>query len=182
MKNALAKKSKKVAVKTITESIIVYPTSANPPTWGHADIMSRAAKRFDKLYWLAAKNPKKELEIPLQDRLIMMQEYVDYFKLTNVIVDHFEGAVIRYAEEKGADFLLRGLRNTSDFHLELELASGNRGINKNIETVCMFAKPHFATISSSLIRELATLKERIDQYVLPSVADRIQKIYLKKNK
>ena len=162
------------------KKIIVYPTSANPPTWGHADIMARAAQQFDTLYWLAAKNPYKELEIPLKDRLIMMKEYVDYFKFTNVVVDHFEGAVIRYAEKMKASFLLRGLRNTTDFHLELELAAGNRGINKNIETVCMFAKPHFATISSSLIRELASLEERIDQYVLPSVAERIKQLYKKK--
>jgi pantetheine-phosphate adenylyltransferase len=68
-----------------------------------------------------------------------------------------------------AQFLLRGLRNTTDFQMELELAAGNRGIDKTIETLCLFAKPHYATISSTLVRELALLGEKIDQYVLPSL-------------
>lgn len=157
------------------EKIIIYPTSANPPTWGHADIMSRASGKFDKVYWVAAKNPYKGLAFSVEERLGMMQAYVDHYQLKNVLVDAFEGAVIRFAEEKGAQFLLRGLRNTTDFQAELELAAGNRGIDKNIETVCLFAKPHFATISSSLIRELASLGERIDQYVLPSIQEKIYK-------
>ena len=82
---------------------------------------------------------------------------------------------IRFAEKVKANFLLRGLRNTTDFQLEHDLAAGNRGINKEVETICMFSKPHFATISSSLVRELAMLGERIDQYVLPEIADKIVK-------
>jgi len=156
--------------------VIVYPISANPPTWGHADIMMRASEKFDKLYWVAAINPHKP--DPLFDdqfRLDMMQSYVDYYKLKNVEVASHHGTIIRFAEEKGAGFLLRGLRNTTDFQHELELAAGNRGINKEVETICMFSKPHFATISSSLVRELAFLGEKIDQYVLPSWADEITK-------
>jgi len=164
----------------MAKNSIVYATSANPPTWGHGDIMKRAASMFDTLYWVAAVNPKKELKISVEDRLSMMNEYVEYYKLKNVHVDFFSGAIVRFAQQKGAKFLLRGLRNTSDFHAELELAAGNRGIDKEIETICLFGKPHFATISSSLIRELATLGERIDQYVLPSVAKRIEKIYFSK--
>ncbi len=153
--------------------IIVYPISANPPTWGHADIMMRAATNFDHLYWVAGINPSKKYQFTNEERIEMMQAYVDYYKLDNVTVCAHEGAIVRFAEQKGAQFLLRGLRNTSDYQLELDLSVGNRGINKNIETICMFAKPHFATISSSLIRELAALNERIDQYVMPSLAKKI---------
>jgi len=148
---------------------IVYAISANPPTWGHADIMMRAAKQFDHLYWVAAVNPQKKPAFSAEDRVHMMKSYVDYYKLSNVTVDFHDGAIIRYAAEKGSSFLLRGLRNTSDFQMELELAAGNRGIDKHIETICFFSKPHFATISSSLIRELCLLGENIDQYVLPSL-------------
>ena len=153
---------------------IVYPISANPPTWGHADIMMRASKSFDHVYWIAAINPNKpNPTFTDQERVEMMQGYVDFFKLKNVTVEPHSGAIVRYAKNKKAGFLLRGLRNTSDFQYELEMAAGNRGIHKNIETVCMFSKPHFATISSSLVRELAILGERIDQYVLKSWADKI---------
>lgn len=155
---------------------IVYAISANPPTWGHADIMMRASQKFEKLYWVAAENPRKSPIFSEDQKIRMMQAYVDYYKLDNVIVEHFSGTVIRYAKSKNADFLLRGLRNTSDFQMELELAAGNRGIEKDIESICMFAKPHYATISSSLVRELALLDESIDQYVLPSLAEEIKNI------
>ncbi len=138
--------------------------------------MMRAASSFDHVYWVAAINPNKpNPAFTNQERAEMMQAYVDYFKLKNVTVEAHEGTIIRYAKANGAQFLLRGLRNTSDFQLELEMAAGNRGIQKDIETICMFTKPHFATISSSLVRELAILGERIDQYVLRSLADDITK-------
>lgn len=158
-----------------SENIIVYPISANPPTWGHADVMMRAAKKFDKLYWVAAVNPNKP--DPLfteEERVEMMQAYVDYYKLTNVEVISHGGTLVRLAQKLKAGFLLRGLRNTTDFQHELEMSAGNRGIDKKIETICMFTKPHFATISSTLVRELAQLGERIDQYVLPSLTDKIK--------
>jgi len=157
----------------MSEKIIVYPISGNPPTWGHADIMMRAAKHFDHLYWVAASNPAKQYMFTEEERLEMMQAYVDYYKLKNVTVCIHSGTIARFAEQKGAQFLLRGLRNSSDYQMELELSVGNRGISKDIETICMFSKPHFATISSSLIRELAVLNERIDQYVMPSIATKI---------
>jgi len=155
------------------EKIIVYPISGNPPTWGHADIMMRAASLFDKVYWVAALNPQKGAAFSMEDRVEMMQAYVDYYKLKNVQVKGHSGTIIRFAESVNACCLLRGLRNTTDFQLELDLAAGNRGINKNIETICMFTKPHYATISSTLVRELAMLGERIDQYVLPSIAKKV---------
>ena len=155
----------------MSKKIIVYPITGNPPTWGHADIMSRAAEKFDEVHWIAAINPNKKSSVfEDHEKVEMMEKYVNYYKLTNVIVSAHQGTIIRYAQKAGAQFLLRGLRNTTDFQLELELASGNRGIDKSIETVCMFTKPHFATISSTLIRELAFLGEKIDQYVLPSIS------------
>jgi pantetheine-phosphate adenylyltransferase len=154
----------------MSEKIIVYPISANPPTWGHADIMMRAATHFDKVIWVAATNPQKTYMFTLDERLDMMRAYVAYYKLKNVEICSHEGTIARFADFKGAQFLLRGLRNSSDYQMELELSVGNRGIIKDLETICLFAKPHFATISSTLIRELALLNERIDQYVMPSIA------------
>lgn len=162
------------------KKIVVYPTSANPPTWGHGDILYRAAKLFDQVYWVAAVNPNKNFAFTAEQRVEMMKAYVEYYQLQNVIVDYHQGTIIRYAQEKKAQFLLRGLRNTSDYQMEFELSVGNRGIDKNIETICMFARAHYATISSTLIRELASLGEEINQYVLPKVADTIKGV-LKKN-
>ncbi len=155
------------------KKMIVYPISANPPTWGHADIMMRAAKTFDHVFWVVGTNILKKSDFSVEERMSMMKDYVDHYKLKNVSVDSYDGVMVRYAASKKAQFFLRGLRNTSDFQYELDLASGNRGIAKEIETICMFARPHFATISSALVRELALFGESIDQYVLPSFAEMI---------
>ena len=156
--------------------IAVYPISSNPPTWGHADIMMRAAEKFKKLYWCCAHNPNKESLFSVEDKLKMMQVYVDYYKLTNVELRVIEGATARFASEVKADFIIRGLRSTADFQFEYEISIGNRGIAKEIETICMFTKPHYATISSSIVRELAGLAETISQYVHPKV----EKLVVKK--
>ncbi len=158
-----------------SKRIAVYPISGNPPTWGHADIMKRASEKFDMVYWVAGININKKSFFSEQEKIEMMQSYVDYYKVKNVTVDAVPGAMIRYAEKVNASFLLRGLRNTSDFQLELDLASANRGLNKQVETICFFTKPHYATMSSTLVRELASLGERIDQYVLPSLSEKIIK-------
>lgn len=154
----------------LNRGIIVYPISANPPTWGHADIMMRASLMFDTVYWAVAKNTRKDVMLTGDTRSEMMKIYVDHYRLENVIVDQIEGPTVRYAQEKKAGLILRGLRSSSDFQAELELATGNRGIDKNIETICMFSKPHYATISSSIVRELAIVGESIDQYVHPKVS------------
>lgn len=155
--------------------IAVYAISANPPTWGHADIMMRAAEKFDEIYWCCAYNPKKESLFSLEEKIEMMQIYVDYYKLTNVKLHVIEGATARFASEVGAQLLIRGLRSTADFQFEYEISIGNRGIAKDIETICMFTKPHYATISSSIVRELAGLGETIKQYVHPKVEKMVAK-------
>ena len=162
-------------------SAVVYPISANPPTWGHADIMFRASLKFEKVFWLAAVNPKKKLLFSNEQRVVMMKAYVDYYKLRNVKVESFDGAVIRYAEEKGASFLIRGLRNGLDYLREYEMSIANRGMNKTIETVSLFTKPHFACISSSMVRELALLGEKIEQYCLPEVGEMVAEILSARN-
>lgn len=153
----------------------VYPISGNPVTWGHADIAFRAAHKCKKLYWALAVNSQKNYSFSVQERLKMLKLYVEHYKLTNVEVDAFEISTVRYAEKKGANVLVRGLRNSSDYQMELDLATCNRGINKDIETICFFSKPHYATIKSSLVMELASIGESIDQYVLPDVAKIIYK-------
>ena len=154
----------------------VYAISADPPTWGHADIMMRAANKFSHLHWVFANNTSKKAMFSSQDKLNMMKIYVDHYKLTNVIIDSVEGSVARFASKVQADYLIRGLRSSSDYQMEYELSVGNRGIDKNLETICMFTKPHYATISSSIVRELAVLNEPITQYVHPKVEEMVATI------
>lgn len=157
-------------------SCAVYAVSADPPTWGHADIMMRASQKFSKLYWVVGKNSKKDGFFSTEDKMKMMEIYIQHYKLTNVEVHATAGSIIRFAIDNNADFLVRGLRSSSDFQYEFELSVGNRGINKEIETICMFTKPHFATISSTVVRELASLGEKVSQYVHPEIEKIIKRI------
>jgi len=160
----------------MNSKIIVYPISANPPTFGHADILLRASKKFDQIYWVAAVNNDKKAIISVDTQLKMMNDYVSHYQLKNIISDSCDGSIVRYAQEKKADFILRGIRNLTDIQSEMDLAIGYRGISSDIETICMFANPGLNMVSSSLVRELAKVGERIDQYVLPSVSDELKQI------
>jgi pantetheine-phosphate adenylyltransferase len=152
----------------------VYAISADPPTWGHADIMMRAAKKFSNVHWVIATNSAKKYLFSHAEKVEMMNIYVNHYKLTNVKVDIIEGSVARFASKANAKFLLRGLRSSSDYQMEYELSVGNRGISKKLETICMFSKPHYATISSSIVRELSLLGEKVSQYVHPKVEELIK--------
>ena len=153
--------------------VAVYPISANPPTWGHAEIMLRAAALFDRVYWAAAINPNKDYLFTPEQRVAMMQEYVKHYQLKHVHVDSYTGGTVQYAKSKAARCIIKGLRTVSDFQDELEQSVGNHGIDASIETICMFAQPALSVISSGLVRELAMLGESIDNYVLGSVAQMV---------
>ena len=155
---------------------VLYPISGNPPTWGHADVMERAARVFDHITWALAVNPNKTYLFTEEERMEMMREYIEHFQLKNVTVESYQGATVRFAEKIGASLILKGLRNATDLQSEMEQAIGNRGMNNRIETISLFTTPRFSIINSSLIRELALLGENIDEYVLPSVAEKIRAI------
>ena len=159
--------------------IAVYPTSANPPTYGHADILVRTAKQFEHVFWSAAMNTEKHYMFTEEVRLCMMNEYLQHYDLKNVTVEAFSGSTIRYVQERKAQVIVKGLRSLDDFQGEFQQAVGNKGIDPEIETFCLFGKPDLFAINSTLVRELAFLGESIEDYVLPSVAkivdDAIQK-------
>ena len=149
----------------------LYPISGNPPTWGHADILERAARIFTRVTWALAVNPAKSYMFEQAERIHMMQIYVEHFGLKNVQIDAYQGATVRFAERIGATAILKGLRNATDMQAEMEQAMGNSGMNPKIETVAMFTSPRFSIINSTLIREIALLGEGIEDYVHPRVAE-----------
>jgi pantetheine-phosphate adenylyltransferase len=155
---------------------VLYPISGNPPSWGHADVMERAARIFDHVTWALAVNPGKEYLFSGPERRAMMEDYIRHFGLKNVTVTEYRGATVRFAERIGARLIIKGLRNASDLQAELEQATGNRNLNPKIETVTLFTTPRYSVISSGLIRELALLGESIEPYVLGSVAKQVARI------
>ena len=159
--------------------IAVYPTSANPPTYGHADILVRTSKQFDHVFWSAAMNAEKHYMFAEEVRVQMMNEYVQHFNLKNVTVEAFRGSTIRYVQDRKAQVIVKGLRSLEDFQGEFQQAVGNKGIDPDIETFCLFGKPDLFAISSTLVRELAFMGESIEAYVLPSVAEIVSEVIIK---
>ena len=159
----------------------LYPISGNPPSWGHGDVLERAARIFPRITWALAANPSKSYLFSPEERMEMMGDYVRHYGLDNVTIECYQGATVRYAKKIGAQLILKGLRNASDLQAEMEQAIGNRGINGDIETITFFTSPRYSVISSSLIRELAMLGENLEPYVLPEVAARIVKILKEKS-
>ena len=100
--------------------IAVYPTSANPPTYGHADILVRTAKQFEHVFWSAAMNTEKHYMFTEEVRLCMMNEYVQHYDLKNVTVEAFSGSTIRYVQERKAQVIVKGLRSLDDFQGEFQ--------------------------------------------------------------
>ena len=158
-------------------AIAVYPISAQPPTLGHGDILRRAAASFVKLYWVAALSPEKETRLSLESQIGIMQDYVKYYKLNNVEVAHFSGSIARYALDKEARFIVRGVRHGGDLDHEMSLSAGYRGITEQVEVVAFFADPKYSRISSSLVRELARIGEDISAYVIPQTQAKILDAY-----
>ncbi|MDX2471152.1 MAG: pantetheine-phosphate adenylyltransferase [SAR324 cluster bacterium] len=156
------------------KTIAIYPISAQPPTWGHGDIIRRAANLYGHVYWVAAHNAEKQQRLPLTSQISIMQDYIDYYKLNNVTLDHFSGSIARYAMDKGARVILRGLRHSGDFEGEASLAAGYRSSNENLELVALFSKPEYSRVSSSLVRELVRIGEPITDYVLPATIEKIE--------
>lgn len=150
--------------------IAVFPLTADPPTRAHVDLIARTLSAFDQVYWAVGANPAKQPLFSLQDRLAMLQAVVDTQGWSSrVTVIDYVGATVRFALSVGAQVIVRGLRSTQDFQPEFQQAVANRGISPQIDTFFLMTAPEFATISSSLVRELIALGESIQDYVPPEV-------------
>ena len=143
--------------------IAVYPGSFDPVTNGHLDIMERGAKLFDKLIVAVAKNPGKEPLFSLEERISMLEESLSH--LSNVEVSCFKGLLVEFARAQQATAILRGLRALSDFEYEFQMASINKKIG-DIETVFMMTSNDYAFLSSSAVKEVASLGGCVKGFVL----------------
>lgn len=153
--------------------IAVYPGSFDPPTNGHIDIISRAAKLFDKVIIAITDNPEKKSEFSLEERKRMLTESIKKFK--NVHIDTFNGLLVDYMKKLNANIIIRGLRAVSDFEYEFQLALMNRRLNNKIETVFLIPDESYTYLSSSIVKEIAALGGEIKGLVPESVIERLKK-------
>ena len=131
--------------------IAVYPGTFDPVTYGHIDIIKRAAKIYDKVIVAVAHNEDKNPLFGVEERVSMLKDSVRPLK--NVIVDDFNGLVVDYVKSKGSRVMIRGLRMISDFESEFQMALTNRKLSENIETIFMMPNESYSYISSKLRKE-----------------------------
>jgi pantetheine-phosphate adenylyltransferase len=145
----------------------IYPGTFDPITNGHADLVARATKLFDKVIIAVAINPGKKPIFSLEERVTLAKETLAQYQ--NVEVCGFEGLLVDVAKEQQADVILRGLRAVSDFEHEFQLASMNRKMQPDVETMFLTPAEQFSYISSSLVREIAALGGDVSEFVAPNV-------------
>ena len=152
--------------------IAIYPGSFDPITNGHIDIIDRAANLFDKIIIsVTNNNPNKAAFFTINERLDMIKESIQGYP--NVEVESFEGLLIDFAKNIQAISIIRGLRALSDFEFEFKMALMNRNLDNNINTLFMMTHEKYTHISSSLIREVASLGGDVIDYVPKHVAGRL---------
>jgi len=149
------------------EKICVFPGSFDPITSGHVDLVKRALPLFDKVIVAIGINSKKQYLFDLEKRIFWLKEV---FKAhPKVEIASFEGLTVNYCNKVGARYLLRGLRNASDFDYEKTISQLNHIIGKDLETVFLISKPEFSHISSTIVREIITGKGDASPFLPPEV-------------
>ncbi len=132
--------------------IAVFPGSFDPITIGHVDLVNRALPLFDKIIIAVGENSQKSYLFPLEQRLKWLNDV--FSTIPKVDVDHFEKLTAHYCKKVGADFLLRGLRNASDFDYEKTISQLNNIVGEGLETIFLIAQPGYSHISSTIVREI----------------------------
>lgn len=146
----------------------IYPGSFDPVTCGHLDLIWRGSRLFEHLRVLVAVNSRKEPMFTPEERVAFIRE--ETADLGNVDVDSAEGLVVTYARANGFDTLLRGVRTTTDFNSEFQMALTNRSLANEVETVFVMPSVEWSYVSSSLIREVVHSGGDVSKYVPPAVA------------
>lgn len=146
----------------------LFPGSFDPVTNGHLDIIQRAARVFDEVVVGVHSNPGKQVMFSAAERLEMMVEAIKGMSTATAV--EYDGLTAAFARQIGAGVMVRGLRALSDFEHEFALASMNRRIDPEIETVCLVTFADHTFVSSSMIREIAAHGQPVDNWVPPNVA------------
>jgi pantetheine-phosphate adenylyltransferase len=147
--------------------IALYPGTFDPITNGHIDLVERASKLFDEIIIAVADSPKKHPHFSLKKRCEMAEQTL--INIPNIKVVTFTGLLVECAKTHGASVILRGLRAVSDFEYEVQLAGMNKRLSPKIETMFISASEEYAFVSSSLVREIASLGADVSDFVHPIV-------------
>ena len=160
--------------------IAVYPGTFDPITNGHSDLVERASTLFEKVIVAIAANPSKTPLFNLEHRVAMANNVLG--NLPNVEVCGFGELLVDFVQKRGANVILRGLRAVSDFEYEMQLASMNRHLAKNVETMFLTPAEQYSFISSTLVKEIAHHGGNVSEFVHDSVARELSGIMRNRKK
>jgi pantetheine-phosphate adenylyltransferase len=147
---------------------VIYPGTFDPITNGHIDLAERAARLFDHVVLAIAYSPKKAPLFSLEERISLCEKSLAH--LDNLEVCGFSNLLTDFAKSRGARCVLRGLRAVADFEYEFQLANMNRAMYPEFESVFLTPSEHLSYISSSLVREIASLQGDISPFVPANVS------------
>jgi pantetheine-phosphate adenylyltransferase len=159
------------------ENTVIYPGTFDPITYGHVDLITRAANNATKVVVAISKNSRKAPTFLLEERIALAKVILK--DLTNVEVCGFDILLTEFAKQKNANSILRGLRAVSDFEFEFQLTWMNRRLAPDIETFFLMPSEEYAYISSTLVKEIASLGGDVSQFVPPEVASALNMRYKK---
>jgi pantetheine-phosphate adenylyltransferase len=155
--------------------LAVYPGSFDPLTNGHLDIARRAARLFDTLIIAVYAFPAKNLLFSVEERIQLWHEVLAAEELTNVRVDKFTNLLVEYVRSVGGQAIVKGLRSPNDFEAEFQQGLMNRKLAPEIETICLLTNLEQLFVSSSLLKEVASLGGNVRDMLPPAVALALQK-------
>ena len=150
----------------------MYPGTFDPVTRGHEDLVRRAGQIFEEIVVAIATSPDKTVLFSLDERVALAEEVLK--DIPSVTVTGYEGLTVDFAREHGLRVIIRGLRAVSDFEYEFQLATMNRHLTNQVETVFLTPTEHYTFVSSSLVREIAELGGDVSSFVHPHVASELK--------
>lgn len=154
------------------KKIAIYPGTFDPITNGHLDLVARAEQIFDEVIIAVSDNPRKNPLFTTAERVAMVDEATQH--IPHVRVESFDDLLVNFVTRKKAKFVIRGLRAVSDFEYEFQLASANRRLDSNVETIFLTPSEANYFISSSLVREISYYKGDVSSFVSPHVEQALQ--------
>ena len=159
----------------MNNTIAICPGSFDPITFGHLDIISRTAKMFGKVIVVVMTNPNKKNSgsFTVEERIEMIKKTV--VNIPNVEVDHFEGLLADYAKIKNAGAVIKGLRAVTDFEYEFQMALTNKKLNPDFETLFLTTSAENMYLSSSMVKQIASMGGDISECVPQVIHDDIIK-------
>lgn len=157
--------------------IAIYPGSFDPLTYGHLDLIKRGVKIFDEVIVAVAQNTNKVALFSAEERIAMLKSVTKNIK--GVRLEIFDGLVIDFARKRKINVLIRGLRMLSDFEYELQMALTNRRLDERIETIFLMPSEGYSFLSSTLIKQAASLGANISSFVPKEVERKLKAKLLK---